>query len=147
MAETTASLRQYCTFEVDSLFLGIDVLHVQEVMKSRDLAPVPLAHGAVHGLLNLRGQIVTAIDLRTRLALPPRPENRRPMLVVARADGGTVAFLVDAIGDVIDVSEDTFETPPDTIRESVRGLIVGVHKLPKRLLHVLDVERAAELSG
>jgi purine-binding chemotaxis protein CheW len=145
MFETTASVRQYCTFEVDSLFLGIDVLRVQEVMKSRDLAPVPLAHGAVQGLLNLRGQIVTAIDLRRRLELPPRPDNRRPMLVVARTDAGAVAFLVDAIGDVIDVSEDTFEPPPENIRDTVRGLIVGVHKLPKRLLHLLDVERAAEL--
>lgn len=145
MAETTASVRQYCTFEVDSLFLGIDVLHVQEVMKSRELAPVPLAHGAVQGLLNLRGQIVTAIDLRRRLDLPPRPEDRRPMLVVARTEGAAVAFLVDAIGDVIDVAEDTFEPPPDTIRASVRPLIVGVHKLPKRLLHVLDAERAADL--
>lgn len=146
MAETTASLRQYCTFEVDSLFLGIDVLHVQEVMKSRDLAPVPLAHGAVQGLLNLRGQIVTAIDLRRRLELPPRLENRRPMLVVARTDAGAVAFLVDAIGDVIDVAEDTFEPPPDTIRTTVRDLITGVHKLPKRLLHVLDAEHAADLA-
>ncbi|MBE2213283.1 MAG: chemotaxis protein CheW [Opitutaceae bacterium] len=146
MAEAAASVRQYCTFEVDSLFLGIDVLHVQEVMKSRDLAPVPLAHDAVQGLLNLRGQIVTAIDLRRRLDLPPRPENRPPMLVVARTEGAVVAFLVDAIGDVIDVAEDTFEPPPDTIRTTVRDLIVGVHKLPKRLLHVLDAEHAADLA-
>lgn len=145
MAETSTTVRQYCTFEVDSLYLGIDVLHVQEVMKSRELAPVPLAHGAVQGLLNLRGQIVTAIDLRQRLELPPRPGDRRPMLVVARNDGGAVAFLVDAIGDVIDVSEESFEPSPDTVRASVRDLILGVHKLPKRLLHILDPEKAADL--
>lgn len=146
MAETAHRVRQYCTFEVDSLFLGIDVLHVQEVMKARELAAVPLAHDAVQGLLNLRGQIVTAIDLRRRLALPPRPEHRSPMLVVARTEGGAVAFLVDTIGDVIDVSDDTYEDTPDTLRPGMRELITGVHKLPQRLLHVLDPERAADLA-
>lgn len=145
MAEVSLRVRQFCTFEVDSLFLGIDVLDVQEVMKSRDLAPVPLAHDAVQGLLNLRGQIVTAIDLRRRLALPSRPADQRPMLVVARTEGGAVAFLVDAIGDVIDVPEDTYEDPPDTLRPAMRELITGVYKLPKRLLHVLSAERAADV--
>ncbi len=146
MSATTASIRQYCTFVLGDLYLGVDVLHVQEVMKSRELAPVPLAPKAVEGLLNLRGQIVTAIDLRRRLALPPRPEGSAHMLVVVRSGDGALAFLVDAIGDVIDVSEDTFEPPPDTIGASARELVTGVHKLPKRLLHVLDVERASTLS-
>jgi len=146
MSASATQLRQYCTFEVEGLFLGIDVLHVQEVMRTRDLAPVPRAHPAVKGLLNLRGQIVTAIELRRRLDLPERSADQQPMLVVARTEAGVVAFLVDAIGDVIDVDPERFEPAPASLRAGVRELIAGVHKLPKRLLHVMAPEIAADLT-
>jgi purine-binding chemotaxis protein CheW len=147
MSAPTTGIRQYCTFLLADLYLGVDVLHVQEVMKSRELATVPLAHGAVEGLLNLRGQIVTAVDLRRRLDLPDRPGSKPPMYVVVRTEDGAVAFVVDAIGDVIDVSDETFEPPPGTLNTRAAELITGVHKLPGQLLLILDSARAATLGA
>jgi purine-binding chemotaxis protein CheW len=134
--------QQFCTFWLDGLFLGVDVLEVQEVFKYQEMTRVPLAPPVVHGLINLRGQIVTALDLRTRLELPPRPEGRLPMNVVVRADDGAVSLLVDEIGDVLEVSEADFSRPPETLQGLARTLIRGVYKLDGRLLLILDTARA-----
>jgi purine-binding chemotaxis protein CheW len=96
--------------------------------------------------MNLRGQIVTAIELRQRLALPPRASDVAPMNVVIRSEEGAVSLLVDAVGDVVEVDESTFEPPPDTLQGNVRNMILGVHKLPDRLMHVLDIERACRMT-
>jgi purine-binding chemotaxis protein CheW len=134
--------QQYCTFHLGPLFLGVEVLKVQEVIRRQTMTRVPLAPAAVSGLINLRGQIVTAIDLRQRLGLPDRPADREPMNVVVRTDEGVVSLLVDEIGDVIEPSGDTFERPPETLDERARSLVRGVYKLPDRLLLVFDTERA-----
>lgn len=134
--------RQFCTFVVEGLLLGIDVRQVQEVIRSQEMTGVPLADRAVAGLLNLRGQIVTAIDLRTRLGLGPRPELIDPMHVVIRTEDGAVSLLVDEIGDVIETGDDVLERPPETLFGDVRRMIVGVYKLSGRLLLVLDTESA-----
>jgi purine-binding chemotaxis protein CheW len=134
--------RQFCTFYVDSLFLGIDVQQIQEVIRYQGMTRVPLAAAAISGLINLRGQIVTAIDLRCRLGLPLRKPDEPPMNVVVRDGDNAVSLLVDRIGDVLEVEKDLFELPPSTVRASVRGLIVGAYKLPNRLLLVLDTGRA-----
>jgi len=133
---------QYSTFAVDGLHFGVAALRVQEFLRYQRMTQVPLAPGDVAGLINLRGQIVTAIDLRTRLGLPPRPDGRLPMNVVLRSDTGPVSLLVDEIGDVLDVADDTFEPPPATVGRPARDLILGAHKLPGRLLLVLDTDRA-----
>jgi purine-binding chemotaxis protein CheW len=101
----------------------------------------------VQGLINLRGQIVTAIDLRRRFELADRPDGQRPMNVVLRTDDNPVSLLVDEIGDVLQIREETFEAPPETIRGVARELIRGVFKLENRLLLVLDTERAMALAG
>lgn len=134
---------QYCTFTVGELHIGIEVLGVQEVIRWQKTTRVPLAPPAVSGLINLRGQIVTAVDLRRRLGLADRSEDASPMNVVVRTTEGVVSLLVDEVGDVVDVSSELFEPPPDTIGELARELILGVYKLPGRLLHALDTERAA----
>jgi purine-binding chemotaxis protein CheW len=139
--------QQFCTFHVDNLFLGIAVQQVQEVFRFQQMTRVPLAPGAVHGLINLRGQIVTAIDLRTRLGLPPRPTDRPPMNVVVRTDDGAITLLVDEIGDVQEVQGDTFERPPETLKGALRSLILGTYKLPDRLLLVLDTNQAVQLTA
>src|SRR5207249_9665101 len=100
----------------------------------------------VRGMIKLRGQIVLAIDLRLRLSLGERPEGDFPMNVVVRTADGAVSLLVDQIGDVIDVQPSTFEPPPETLRGSVREMILGAYKLDGRLLHVLDTEKACEVS-
>jgi purine-binding chemotaxis protein CheW len=100
----------------------------------------------VSGLINLRGQIVTAVDLRTRLELEPRAAGELAMNVVVRSEDGAVSLLVDEIGDVVEVEESTFERPPETLRGTVRAMILGVHKLNDRLMHVLDIEKACQIT-
>ena len=126
---------------MDELFFGIEVLKVQEVIRHQAMTLVPLAPSAVKGLINLRGQIVTAIDLGQRLELKDR-EDRSLMNMVIRTDDGVVGLLVDAIGDVLEVSDDLLEPPPNTIKGVARELITGVYKLEGRLLLVLDTEKA-----
>lgn len=115
---------------------------MQEVIRHQTMTRVPLSPAAVAGLINLRGQIVTAIDLRRRLGLKDRPPGTLPMNVVVRAEEGAVSLLVDEIGDVVEVSENAFEAPPDTLHGEARRLVEGVYKLPERLLHVLALAPA-----
>lgn len=142
-----APTSQFCTFYLDKLLFGVELKKVQEVIRSLDMTQVPLAPNVVSGLINLRGQIVTAVDLRRRLELEPGPPELRPMNVVVRSEDGAVSLLVDEIGDVVEVEETTFETAPETLRGSIRSVILGVHKLDGRLMHVLDTEKACEMEG
>jgi purine-binding chemotaxis protein CheW len=138
---------QYCTFYLEKLLFGVELTGVQEVIRSLDITQVPLAPGVVSGLINLRGQIVTAVDLRRRLELEPRGAGQPPMNVVVRTEDGAVSLLVDQIGDVVEVEESTFEAPPETLRGLVRSVILGVHKLEDRLMHVLDTQKACEITA
>ncbi len=133
-----AQPHQFCTFYLDKLMFGVELQKVQEVMRHLELTEIPLAPEVVSGLMNLRGQIITAIDLRHRLELPNRPDDILPMNVVIRSADGAVSFLVDEIGD------ESFESPPETLQGKVRQVILGVHKLEKRLMHVLDTDKACE---
>jgi purine-binding chemotaxis protein CheW len=137
---------QFCTFYLDRVLFGVELQGVQEVIQRLELTDVPLAPGVVEGLMNLRGQIVTAIDLRRRLELPARPERMTPMNVVVRSGEEAVSLLVDEIGDVVEVEPDTFEPPPETLQGKIRTVILGVHKLEKQLMHVLDIEKCCEVS-
>jgi purine-binding chemotaxis protein CheW len=140
-----ADERQYCTFYVNGHYFGLDVLKVQEVIRSQHMTPVPLAPPAVRGLINLRGQIVTAVDLRERLKLAPRQSGQEPVNVVVRTDEGAVSLLVDEIGDVLQVPESLFERPPATLDPAARELVLGAYKLPERLLLILDTDRTVDL--
>ncbi|MCL6505278.1 MAG: chemotaxis protein CheW [Pirellulales bacterium] len=139
--------RQFCTFLLDGLFFGVEVHKVQEVIRYQEMTRVPLASQVIQGLINLRGQIVTAIDLRHRLELRQRPQGVQPMNVVVRTDDGPTSLLVDSIGDVLEVSDELFERPPETLRGVARELIRGAYKLRDRLLLVLDVDRTVQLSA
>jgi purine-binding chemotaxis protein CheW len=133
---------QYCTFFLDGHYFGVDVLHVQEIIRHQEMTRVPLAPPTVRGLLNLRGQIVTGIDLRRRLELNDRPDDQLPVNVIVKTDDGAVSLLVDEIGDVVEVSEKQFEVPPETLRGNARQLVRGAYKLKGRLLLILDTDRA-----
>jgi len=138
---------QFATFFVDGLFFGIEVLQVQEVLRYQEMTPVPLSPQVVEGLINLRGQIVTAVDMRRRLKLKPRPEGQTPMNTVVRTAGGAVSLLVDEIGDVVEVEAGTFEQPPDNVDPAALELLKGVYKLKDRLLLVLDTEKTVDVAG
>lgn len=138
-------LRQYCTFWLDRLLFGIDVQKVQEVLLYQEMTRVPLAPPIVRGLVNLRGQIVTALDLRQRIGLKARSNEKKPMNVVIRTPDGAVSLLVDDIGDVIEVDISTLESPPEMMDGVSRELVDGVVKLKGKLLLILNTERAIHI--
>jgi purine-binding chemotaxis protein CheW len=134
--------RLYATFYVDDAHFGVDALDVQEVLRHQPMTRVPLASDEVRGLINLRGQVVTAVDLRRRLGLDPRQDEQAAMNLVVCTEDGPVSLLVDRIGDVLRVDVDELEVTPETVQGLSRDLLVGVIKLESGLLHVLDVTRA-----
>lgn len=137
--------RPVCTFIVDGLLFGVDVVQVQEVLRYQEMTPVPLACSVVSGLINLRGQIVTALDMRERLGLPPRPADALPTNLIIRDQQRVVSLLVDEIGDVVEVDADSFEPAPDTLSAASRALIDGVYKFSPQLLLLLNTERAVRV--
>ena len=108
--------RQFCTFKVGGFLFGVPVLEVQEVIRYQEITQVPLAPAAIGGLINLRGQIVMAMQLRRRLDFAEPDEGTLPMNVVVNTEEGAISLLVDEIGDVVEVGEETFDTPPDTLQ-------------------------------
>ncbi len=138
---------QYCTFQVDDLFFGIDVRRVQEVLRAQEVTPIPRAPAVMEGLINLRGQIVQAVDMRRRLGLPPRPEGVHPMNMIVHTEEGAASLLVDEVGDVLDVEGESFEPVPENLGAQAQDLIQGVCKLNDRLLLVLNTDRALEFGG
>jgi purine-binding chemotaxis protein CheW len=139
--------KQFCTFYLDNHMFGVKVEQVQEVFRYQEMTKVPLAPPVVRGLINLRGQIITAMDMRQRLGMEPLPEGKLPMNVVVRTKDGVVSLLVDEIADVLEVSEDVHERPPETIPIEVRQLVLGVYKLSDKLLLILDSEKAVDVNA
>ena len=140
------STQQFSTFVVAGHLFGIEVENVQEVIRYQPMTRVPLAPAAIGGLINLRGQVIPAVDLRHRLAFPARADDDLPMNVVVRTDDGAVSLLVDQIGEVVDAHDDDFEAPPETLTGSTRALIRGAYKLDSHLLLALDVPRAVDIT-
>ncbi len=138
--------KQFCTFYLDGHFFGIDVQTVQEVIRYQEMTRVPLAPPVVSGLVNLRGQIVPALDLRLRLGLNPRSAGVLPLNIVVRTEESAVSFLVDEIGDVLELNDDLFEPPPETMSQTSRESLLGVYKIRERLLLILDTARAVDVA-
>lgn len=138
---------QFATFLVDGLLFGVEVLRVQEVLRYQEMTSVPRAPDVIEGLINLRGQIVTAIDMRRRLGLAPRGNDRAPMNMVVESEDGAVSLLVDEIGDVLKVEESAFEAAPENMDVRIRELTTGMYKLRDRLLLILDTRKAMDLGA
>lgn len=136
----SATLSEYVTFRLAEQWLGIPVDMVQEVLMAQRIARVPLAPTAIAGFLNLRGQIVTAIDVRTTLALPARDPMDGVMNVVVRQEGELFAFMVDDVGDVVAVDNDALETTPPTLDARWRAACQGIVRRDADLLLILDVQ-------
>ena len=145
-SRTAAAAGQLVTFRLDGALYGIEVSHVQEVLRTERVTPVPLAPAAVAGLINLRGQVVTAIELRDRLGRPTRPDDVDSVAVVVRLQGEAVGLLVDSIDDVVRVRPADFEPPPETLQGETRSLIRGAYKLEGELLLALDVRKVVDPS-
>lgn len=137
---TASGTRQVCTFYVNGFLFGIQATRVQEVIRFQPLTPVPLAASCVSGLINLRGQIVTTLDLRKLLGFPNRDAAAQPMNVVVRVRESAVSLQVDDVGDVLDVDESTFELPPQTLGVRAKALVRGVYKMQSQLILMLDAD-------
>jgi purine-binding chemotaxis protein CheW len=140
-------VKTWSTFFLDGNFFGMPVQDVQEVVPHLPITPVPSAPPAVAGLFSLRGEILTAIELRACLGFPPRPEGQAPLNLVVHHGGEAVSLLVDEIGDVVTLEDSLFEPPPDTLRGDMRALIGGTYKLEHCLLLVLQTGRILEAVG
>lgn len=138
---------QYATFFLEDMFFGVEVLKVQEVLRYQPMTPVPLAPPALSGLINLRGQIVAAVDLRRRLGFEQRQSETPPLNVVVRSEDSAVSLLVDEIGDVLEVDPKLYEPAPENMPEQMRQMIRGVYKLPDRLLLALATERVLQFGS
>lgn len=132
---------QLATFYLGHELFGIEVGRVQEIVRPQQMTPVPTAEKTIRGLINLRGQIVTAIDLRGILGMddPEKADDQMDMII--RFPDGSDSFLVDRIGDVIEVAATHIDPPPSSMRGIDRRYVSGVCKLEKSLLVILDVDR------
>jgi purine-binding chemotaxis protein CheW len=145
-------VNQLSTFHVGTYLFGVDVSLVQEVVRLQQMTPVPLAPPEIAGLINLRGEVLTAIDMRVRLGLSPAELGadddpaREPVNVVVRIDDEPVSLLVDEIGGVLEVSQVPFEQTPSTVDERVRDLLLGAYTLPDRLLLALNARRVLDVA-
>lgn len=143
----TMNALQVCTFYLDKQMYGVDVQSVQEVIRYQEMTDVPLAPDSVVGLINLRGQIVIAIDMRRRLGLPSRQDGDLPMNVVVHGEDGALSLLVDQIGDVQEIDIENLESPPETLQGNSRQMIRGAYKMKDRLLLILDTELAMNINA
>lgn len=142
-----ATQLQYATFYLDGMHFGVGVADVQEVLRLQLYTRVPLARREVFGLMNLRGQISPALDMRSRLRLLERPrEGALPTVVVQSADG-PVGLLVDEIADVHELDIDRSEPPPPTVPTNIRPYLSSVFKLDHGLLLVLDLDAILNLDA
>jgi purine-binding chemotaxis protein CheW len=135
-------MEHLCTFDVDSLFIGIQINRIQEILRPQPVTPVPLTSSVILGLMSLRGQIVPVINLAERLGVQLQTGSAEAFNVLIRTSDGPVSLLVDRVGDVVEVPSEAFEPAPDTLRSSLQSLIRGAYKLEKRLLLALDAEAA-----
>ncbi len=136
----------FVTLTVADQLCGVPVLAVRDILGEQSITRIPLAPPEIAGSLNLRGRIVTAIDLRRRLNLPPPPEGHKRMSVVAEQGGELYALLVDQVSEVMSLRASTFERNPPTLASSWAAFSTGIYRLDGRLLVVLDVARLLDLS-
>lgn len=142
--ETQGVHHSFVTVEVAGETFGIAIERVREVFLPDRLTQVPLSPSEISGVLNLRGRIVTAVDMRSRLRLPPRAADAKPMAIGIDHRQEAFALLVDRVGDVLDLPADTMEAPPTSLDPRWIAVAEGVYRLDSKLLLILNVERALE---
>jgi purine-binding chemotaxis protein CheW len=139
----TAPSVLYCTFTAGELLIGIEVGRVREVLVNQEVIPVPLAAPSIAGLLNLRGEIMVALDARLRLGLPARGPGPQATHVIVEAGAEAISLIVDAEGEVVEVAPDTAQPVPETVRLEIREQLSAMYELDDAgLMLVLDPDRA-----
>ena len=145
--DTAAAAEQvFVTLTVGDQLCGVPVLAVRDILSDQTITRIPLAPPEIAGSLNLRGRIVTAIDLRRRLQLSPPAPGLKRMFVVTEQGGELYALLVDQVSEVLSLKSNAFERNPPTLDPSWAAFSTGIYRLGDRLLVVLDVGRLLALS-
>ncbi len=137
----------FVSFNIAGQLFGIPVLKVQDVLASHKISRIPLAPPEVMGQLNLRGRVVTAIDIRRRIGLPPRSGDEKSMSIVVENDDELYSLIVDGVGEVLSLSSTVFENSPPTLDPSFRAHAIGVYRLDHGLLVVLDIASLLSFGG
>ncbi len=136
---------EFVTFTIAGQIFGLPIARVQDVFKPLHMTRVPLAGAEIAGVLNLRGRIVTAIDMRNRLEVKKREDGGAPMAIGIEAKGESFGLLVDAVGEVVKLSNTQREPNPINLDRKLAGLSAGVCRLEGQLLVVLDIDRVLDL--
>jgi purine-binding chemotaxis protein CheW len=131
----------YATFYLADFYFGIPSASVVELTNTLMITPVPLAPSAISGLINLRGKIVTAIDLRKRLGITSRPELEGSVTVFVNRNELLFGLIIDRVCDILELDSSDFQQPPHHVSEDIAELIVGFHKLPDKLMFILDLDK------
>lgn len=140
---SSPTARQLTTFSLGNNIYGIDVMRVQEVTNTLPVTRIPIAPDYVCGLINLRGQIATAIGLHQLFGIGSEGSGDSKMTVICKFDGALMSLFVDSIGDVIEISESDCEPVPDTIKGPVRKFMSGVYKTKGQILSIVDLDKLA----
>ena len=138
---------EYVTVLITEQLFGLPISRVQDVFMPERMTRVPLSAPEIAGVLNLRGRIVTAVDMRCRLGLPKREDNRPAMAVGIEFKGESYGLLIDSVGEVLKLDESTVEPNPVNLDPRLARVSAGVHRLEGQFLVVLDVDRVLELSN
>lgn len=141
----TENILEYVTVTIGSQLFGLPISRVQDVFVPGRLTPVPLASEEIAGVLNLRGRIVTAVDMRCRLGLPGRDKKQNSMAVGIDLNGESYGLVIDAVGEVLKLRENSREAVPINLDSRLAQVAAAVHRLDGELLVVLDVERLLDM--
>jgi purine-binding chemotaxis protein CheW len=136
---------EYVTVMIGDQLFGLPIARVQDVFKPERLTPVPLAPPEVAGLINLRGRVVTAIDMRCRLGLPPKANGQAAMAIGIEFKSESFGLLIDAIGEVLKLADSGREVPPVNLESGLARMAASVHRLDDQLMVVLDVDRVLDI--
>jgi purine-binding chemotaxis protein CheW len=138
-------ITKYATFTIGGEMFGVNALNVQEIVLFQRMTEVPHSADYILGLINLRGQIVTAIDLRYRLTNENTEINEDSMNFILKTEQGICSVIVDDVGDVMDINENNMEPAPETMSAKMREYVSKICKLENRLLCILDIEKIVKV--
>jgi len=141
LSVVTTGSQDFVTIKVGGQTFGIPVLAVHDVLNAQQITSIPLAPDWVSGVLNLRGRIVTAINLRRRLGLPPQEDGKKSMSVVVEHNEEPYSLQIDSVGEVLSLDDQLFERNPVTLDPQWRDVSRGIYRLEGELLPILDVDR------
>ena len=143
----TEQVTEYVTVMIGGQLFGLPISRVQDVFMPDRVTRVPLSAPEIAGVLNLRGRIVTAVDMRRRLGLPPRTDDRPSMAVGIELKGESYGLLIDTVGEVMKLGDDTREPNPVNLDPRLARVSGGVHRLEGQLMVILDVDRVLNTSA